>query len=98
MHGAELKPYFVFVRPDMSHPDKLRNIVSSFSQPKSNIEENIKAIRAEVDMIETHYLPYFDKILTVSNVESAYQELLFEIEKIEREPQWIPMFWQNTPT
>lgn len=50
---------------------------------------------AEVQIIETHYLPYFDLVITVSDVERAYKELLFEIDKIEKEPQWIPMFWQD---
>lgn len=95
--GSELKPFFVFVKPDDSHPEKLRNIVTQFSQPKTSIEENIKSIMAEVQIIEQHYLPYFDLVLTVSDVDRAYQELLFEIEKIETEPQWIPSFWQQTP-
>lgn len=95
--GSELKPFFVFVKPDDSHPEKLRNIVASFSQPKSNIEENIKAIMAEVELIETYYLPYFDLVLTVSDVDRAYQELLYQVGKIENDPQWIPMFWQETP-
>jgi len=53
---------------------------------------------AEVQLIEAHYLPYFDLVITVTDIERAYQELLFEIEKIESEPQWIPMFWQDSPT
>lgn len=96
--GSELRPFFVFVKPDDSHPDKLRNIVATYSQPKTNIEENIRAIMAEVQLIEAHYLPYFDLVLTVSNVDRAYQELLSEIVKIEAEPQWIPMFWQESPS
>lgn len=92
--GSELRPYFVFVKPD-DHPDKLRNIVATYSQPKSNIEENIRAILDEVQLIETYYMPYFDFVLTVSNVDRAYQELLAEIDKVEREPQWIPAFWKN---
>lgn len=88
----------MFVKPDDSHPEKLRNIVSSFSQPKSDLEENIKAITDEVQMIEAHYLPYFDLVITVTDIDRAYQELLFEIEKIESEPQWIPMFWKETPS
>lgn len=85
----------MFVKPDDSHPEKLRNIVAQFSQPKSNLEENIKAIKAEVELIETHYLPYFDMVLTVSDIERAYQDLLHKIDNIEREPQWIPAFWRE---
>lgn len=78
----------MFVKPDDSHPEKLRNIVSKFS--KSNLEENLRAIMAEVQIIEAHYLPYLDLVITVSDVERAYQELLLAIEKIETNPQWIP--------
>lgn len=53
---------------------------------------------AEVELVETHYLPYFDLVLTVSDIERAYKYLLDEIDKIEREPSWIPMFWKDTPT
>jgi MAGUK p55 subfamily protein 5 len=92
--GSQLKPFFVFVKPDTSHPDKLRNLVASLS--KSNVDEsNIKAIMADVELIETYYLPYFDFVLTVSDVDRAYQELLYQIGKIENDPQWIPMFWQE---
>lgn len=94
--GAELKPFFVFVKPDDSHPEKLRNIVGSFSS-KSNIEDNIKAIVADVEFIEAHYLPYFDLVITVSDVDRAYKDLLKEIGKIETEPQWIPSFWEGPP-
>lgn len=92
-----MKPFFVFVKPDDSHPEKVKNIVSIYSPPKSNIEENIESIMKEVHLIEAHYLPYFDLVLTVSDVERAYQELLFEIERIEKEIQWIPSFWQDPP-
>lgn len=92
--GSKLKPFFVFVKPDTSHPDKLRNLVASLS--KSNLDEsNIKAIMSDVELIETYYLPYFDLVLTVSDVDRAYQELLYQISKIEVDPQWIPMFWQE---
>lgn len=93
--GCELKPFFVFVRPDDSHPEKLRNLVEKNFPPKSNIEENIKIILKEVEEIDSHYLPYFDLVLTVSDIDRASENLLAEIEKIEKEPQWIPMFWQE---
>lgn len=97
--GAQLMPFFVFVKPDDSHPEKLRNIVASFSQPtpKSNIEDTIKQIKNEVKMIETFYLPYFDLVLTVSDIDRAYQELYHEIEKLDSEPQWIPKIWKEPP-
>lgn len=96
--GSELKPFFVFVKPD-DNPDKLRNLVASLSEHKSShIEENIKAINTEVQLIETHFLPYFDLVITISDVDRACLDLLYEIEKIESEPQWIPMSWQNSPS
>ena len=94
--GRELKPFFVFVRPDDSHPEKLRNLVETYSPPKSNIEENIKSIMAEVELIDTHYLPYFDLVLGVSDINMATEILLAGIEKIEKEPQWIPAFWLDS--
>lgn len=93
--GSELKPFFVFVKPDDSYPEKLKNIVTKYSSAKSNIENNIKAAVEEIELIETHYLPYFDMVLTVTDVDRAYQKLLSEITKIEEQPSWIPKFWDQ---
>lgn len=93
--GSELKPFFVFVKPDDSYPEKLKNIVTKYSSAKSNIENNIKAAVEEIELIETHYLPYFDMVLTVTDVERAYQKLLSEITRLEEQPSWIPKFWDQ---
>lgn len=50
---------------------------------------------AEVQLIETHYLPYFDLTICVSDVDRAYEQLLCEIDRFEKEPQWIPNCWRE---
>lgn len=93
--GSELKPFFVFVKPDDTYPEKLKNIVTKYSSAKSNIENNIKAVVEEIELIQTHYMPYFDMVLTVTDVDRAYQKLLAEITRIEEQPSWIPKFWDQ---
>lgn len=98
--GAELKPFFVFLRPDDSHPDKLRNLVTSFMPPKASmkdVDENVKTVVTQMNIIDTHYRPYIDLIINFSDIDRAYQTLKFEIEKIEREQQWIPHSWKESP-
>lgn len=43
--------------------------------------------------MEDQYGHYFDLIIVNKDVESAYQQLLCEINMLEREPQWVPGTW-----
>lgn len=90
--GRELKPFFVFVRPH-EQMEKLQKIVDS----RFSSQADLQRIIDDVKTIENNYLPYFDKVITVTDIEQAYQELLREIKRIETNPQYIPQFWLNPP-
>ena len=36
---------------------------------------------------------YFDMVIVYADPERAYQELLREVNLLEREPQWVPAAW-----
>lgn len=105
--GCKLKPFLVFVKPQYSNePIRLRkHIANSIGTRNDNqrnsvspndLDGSVNSIMAEVNLVEQHLLAYFDLVMNVtSDIEHAYRELLLELDKIEREPQWIPKFWCN---
>lgn len=56
-------------------------------------EEELKDIIEKAREMEDKYGHYFDMIIINNDMERAYHELLLEINKVEREPQWIPASW-----
>ena len=40
-----------------------------------------------------HFICHFLQVIIYSDPERAYQELLREINLLEREPQWVPASW-----
>lgn len=52
-----------------------------------------QSIIDEATEIEMKFGHYFDMVLQMTDIESAYQELLAEINALEHEPQWIPSAW-----
>lgn len=53
----------------------------------------LQAIIDEGREIDGRYGHYFDMILNVTDIEKAYNDLLNEINLLERDPQWIPLHW-----
>ncbi|RWS06301.1 MAGUK p55 subfamily member 5-like protein [Dinothrombium tinctorium] len=95
--GAKLKPYFVFVAPP-SQLDRLNKLISSTSSGQQQESNNVsttdlQSIIDEAREIENRYGHYFDMVLSITDIDRAFQELLREINALEREPQWIPSIW-----
>lgn len=94
--GSQLKPFFVFVRPDINEPAKLEQLVCLHANSSKAllVNELIRTILLEVKLVESHLLAFFDLVINISpDLERAYRELLLELDNVEREPQWIPKFW-----
>lgn len=47
----------------------------------------------EAREIEDQYGHYFDLVLKMTDLDRAYEQLLNEINNLERDPQWIPSDW-----
>ena len=43
--------------------------------------------------MEENFGHYFDSVIPFDNVDYVYEQLLYEINLLEREPQWVPAKW-----
>ncbi|XP_076049029.1 uncharacterized protein LOC143029832 isoform X2 [Oratosquilla oratoria] len=89
LKSSDLKPFVVFVAPPSL--EKLR-------QKKQKLGENVKDdelkdIIEKAREMEEQYGHYFDLIIINQDIDRAYQQLLQEINMLEREPQWVPAAW-----
>jgi hypothetical protein len=56
-------------------------------------EEELKDIIEKAREMEDRYGHFFDMVIINNDTERAYQQLLNEINELEREPQWVPSTW-----
>ena len=56
-------------------------------------DEELKAIMAEAEAMETELGHLFDRVLLFSDLHSAYTELRNLLHLLETEPQWVPIEW-----
>ncbi|XP_054713294.1 protein PALS1-like isoform X2 [Uloborus diversus] len=89
LKNSDLKPYVVFVAPPSL--EKLRqNRMKAGDNPK---DEELKDIIEKAREMEDNYGHYFDMVIINSDIDKAFNELLKEINTLEREPQWVPAIW-----
>ena len=43
--------------------------------------------------MEDNYGHFFESVIPFDEVDSVYRQLMFEINLLEREPQWVPASW-----
>ena len=43
--------------------------------------------------MEENYGHYFDSVIPFDDVDYVFQQLMYEINLLEREPQWVPAKW-----
>ena len=43
--------------------------------------------------MDVNYGHYFDMVIINQDLDRAYDELLAEINRLEVEPQWVPVQW-----
>lgn len=55
-------------------------------------EDYRDSITIATDM-EEHYGHLFDSVIPFNDVDYVYEQLLYEINLLEREPQWVPAKW-----
>ncbi|XP_022246458.1 MAGUK p55 subfamily member 5-like isoform X2 [Limulus polyphemus] len=86
---SDLKPYVVFVAPP-----SLEKLKQNRAKMGASVkEEELKDIIEKAREMEENYGHYFDMIIINSDIDKAYNELVKEINILEREPQWVPSFW-----
>ncbi|XP_026480446.1 MAGUK p55 subfamily member 5-like isoform X2 [Ctenocephalides felis] len=89
LRASDLKPYTVLVAPPSL--EKLRQKRLRTGEPYK--EEELKDIIATAREMEARWGHLFDMIIINNDTERAYQQLLAEINSLEREPQWVPAAW-----
>ncbi|XP_044006521.1 putative mediator of RNA polymerase II transcription subunit 24 isoform X2 [Aphidius gifuensis] len=89
LRNSDLKPYVVFVAPP--NPEKLRQ--KRIKNNESFKEEELKDIIEKAREMEDKYGHLFDMIIINNDTDRAYNQLLTEINSLEREPQWVPATW-----
>ncbi|XP_035227442.1 MAGUK p55 subfamily member 5-like [Stegodyphus dumicola] len=94
LKNSDLKPYVVFVAPPSL--EKLRqNRIKAGDNPK---DEELKDIIEKAREMEDNYGHHFDMVIINSDIDKAFNELLKEINTLEREPQWVPAIWLKKDT
>ncbi|XP_015182227.1 PREDICTED: MAGUK p55 subfamily member 5-A isoform X2 [Polistes dominula] len=89
LRSSDLKPYVVFVVPPSL--EKLRQ--KRIKNNESFKEEELKDIIEKAREMEDKYGHLFDMIIINNDTDRAYNQLLTEINSLEREPQWVPASW-----
>ncbi|XP_026330889.1 MAGUK p55 subfamily member 5-A isoform X2 [Hyposmocoma kahamanoa] len=89
LRNSDLKPYTVFVAPPSL--EKLRQ--KKIRNAEAFKEEELKEIIATARDMEVRWGHLFDMIIINNDTQRAYQQLLNEINSLEREPQWVPAHW-----
>jgi len=89
LKASDLKPFVVFVAPPSL--EKMRQ-----NRAKLNVnvkDEELKEIIEKAREMEDNYGHYFDMVVINADLDRAYNQLLQEINILEREPQWVPAAW-----
>ncbi|XP_048507546.1 uncharacterized protein LOC105685455 isoform X2 [Athalia rosae] len=89
LRSSDLKPYVVFVAPPSL--EKLRQ--KRIKNNENFKEEELKDIIEKAREMEDKYGHLFDMIIINNDTDRAYNQLLTEINSLEREPQWVPASW-----
>eukprot|EP00094_Tigriopus_californicus_P012400 TCALIF_11987-PA protein Name:"Similar to Mpp5 MAGUK p55 subfamily member 5 (Mus musculus)" AED:0.13 eAED:0.13 QI:345/0.87/0.88/0.94/0.87/0.88/17/0/1002 len=83
LHDSDLKPYVVFLTPPSLQTYRQQRL--KYGEPVKE-EEYRDSITFAQDM-EEQYGQYFDSVIPFDNVDYVFEQLLYEINLLEREPQ-----------
>ncbi|XP_025074678.1 MAGUK p55 subfamily member 5-A [Pogonomyrmex barbatus] len=89
LRNSDLKPYVVFIAPPSLEKLKQKRIKNN----ESFKEEELKDIIEKAREMEDKYSHLFDMLILNNDTDRAYNQLLTEINSLEREPQWVPASW-----
>uniref|UniRef100_A0A673JW19 MAGUK p55 subfamily member 3-like n=1 Tax=Sinocyclocheilus rhinocerous TaxID=307959 RepID=A0A673JW19_9TELE len=98
LHTAEFKPYVIFVKPRIPEIRRqLNKIIFFFSVSLSlsfcEKDEDLQDMRQSAEQMDQQYGHLVDRVLVKEDSASACVELRNILERLEREPQWVPVSW-----
>lgn len=92
LRTAEFKPYIIFVRPRIF--DSQRKLLGSTSSLSAGItEDDLMEMKQSAEHMDECYGHWVDYVLLKEDSVSALIELQVAMERVQREPQWVPMCW-----
>jgi len=89
LHDSDLKPYVVFLTPPTLQTYRQQR--AKYGEPCRE-DEYRDSVAIAQDM-EENYGHYFDSVIPFDDVDYVFQQLMYEINLLEREPQWVPAKW-----
>uniref|UniRef100_A0A8P4G1G0 MAGUK p55 scaffold protein 3b n=1 Tax=Dicentrarchus labrax TaxID=13489 RepID=A0A8P4G1G0_DICLA len=91
LRTAEFKPYVIFVRPRIY--DSPRKPLGSSSSLSLGITEDLQEMKQSAERIDECYGHWVDYVLVKEDPGSALAELQVVLERVQTEPQWVPVCW-----
>ncbi|XP_072523174.1 MAGUK p55 subfamily member 3 isoform X2 [Salminus brasiliensis] len=95
LRTAEFKPYVVFVKPYLPEGRRHRSRAASPEGGDNGqvMDEDLVEMCHSAEQMEQQYGHLVDWILVKEDSTSACVELRHILERLEREPQWVPVGW-----
>ncbi|XP_070707923.1 MAGUK p55 subfamily member 3-like [Pempheris klunzingeri] len=92
LRTAEFKPFVIFVRPRIY--DNQRKLLGSSSSLSSGItEEDLQEMKQSAERMDESNGHWVDYVLLKEDPVSALAELQVVLERVLKEPQWVPVSW-----
>ncbi|CAB1422844.1 unnamed protein product [Pleuronectes platessa] len=91
LRAADFKPYVIFVRPRVH--DSQRKPLSSCSSLSLGLTDDKQEIKQSAEEMEESYGHWMDYVLVKEDPVSALAELQVVLERVQMEPQWVPVSW-----
>ncbi|XP_062270350.1 MAGUK p55 subfamily member 3 isoform X2 [Platichthys flesus] len=91
LRAADFKPYVVFVRPRVH--DSQRKPLGSCSSLSLGLTDDKQELKQSAEEMEESYGHWMDYVLVKEDPVSALAELQVVLERVQMEPQWVPVSW-----
>uniref|UniRef100_A0A4W6E4B7 MAGUK p55 scaffold protein 3 n=1 Tax=Lates calcarifer TaxID=8187 RepID=A0A4W6E4B7_LATCA len=85
------KPYIIFVRPRIY--DSQKKPLGSSSSLSLGITEDLQEMKQSAERMDESYGHWVDYVLVKEDPVSALAELQVVLERVQMEPQWVPVSW-----
>ncbi|XP_016126126.1 MAGUK p55 subfamily member 3-like isoform X1 [Sinocyclocheilus grahami] len=98
LHSAEFKPYVIFIKPRIPEIHRQRSSPTSPGRGDNGhiTDEDLQDMRQSAKQMDQQYGHLVDRVLVKEDSASACVELRNILERLEREPQWVPVSWVRT--
>ncbi|KAL6475189.1 hypothetical protein MHYP_G00162290 [Metynnis hypsauchen] len=95
LRTAEFKPYVIFVKPHLPEECRQRSTATSPGGGDNGqiTDEELAEMRHSAEQMELQYGHLMDRVMVKEDSVGACVDLRNILERLEREPQWVPVSW-----